>query len=44
MPRRHVFVTVFCCLMAVVAVGVVAYFATLAMLGFKVKEFARRTA
>lgn len=30
-------------LMAVVAVGVVAYFATLAVLGFKVKEFARRT-
>ena len=31
-------------LMAVVGVGVVAYFATLAVLGFKVKEFARRTA
>ena len=31
-------------LMAVVAVGVIAYFATLALLGFKVKEFARRTA
>ena len=31
-------------LMAVVAVGAVAYFATLALLGFKVKEFARRTA
>ena len=31
-------------LMAVVCVGVVAYFATLAVLGFKVKEFARRTA
>jgi len=31
-------------LMAVVVVGVVAYFATLAVLGFKVKEFARRTA
>lgn len=30
-------------LMAVVAVGVVAYFATLAVLGFKVKEFTRRT-
>ncbi|MEX9253051.1 murein biosynthesis integral membrane protein MurJ [Pseudenterobacter timonensis] len=31
-------------LMAVVIVGVVAYFATLAVLGFKVKEFTRRTA
>ncbi len=31
-------------LMAVVGVGVVAYFATLAVRGFKVKEFARRTA
>mgnify|MGYP006874395678 CR=1 FL=1 len=31
-------------LMAVVVVGIVAYFATLAVLGFKVKEFARRTA
>ena len=31
-------------LMAVVVVGVVAYFATLAVLGFKVKEFTRRTA
>ncbi|MGG7448929.1 murein biosynthesis integral membrane protein MurJ [Kosakonia oryzendophytica] len=31
-------------LMAVVLVGIVAYFATLAALGFKVKEFARRTA
>ena len=31
-------------LMAVVGVGVVAYFATLALLGFKLKEFARRTA
>ena len=31
-------------LMAVVVVGIVAYFATLALLGFKVKEFARRTA
>ncbi|WP_313110948.1 murein biosynthesis integral membrane protein MurJ [Pseudescherichia sp.] len=31
-------------LMAVVTVGAVAYFATLALLGFKVKEFARRTA
>ncbi|MGG5839547.1 murein biosynthesis integral membrane protein MurJ, partial [Huaxiibacter chinensis] len=30
-------------LMAVVVVGIVAYFATLALLGFKVKEFARRT-
>ena len=30
-------------LMAVVLVGVMAYFATLALLGFKVKEFARRT-
>jgi len=30
-------------LMAVVVVGIVAYFATLAVLGFKVKEFARRT-
>ncbi|MDU4267747.1 MAG: murein biosynthesis integral membrane protein MurJ [Enterobacter hormaechei] len=30
-------------LMAVVVVGVVAYFATLAVLGFKVKEFTRRT-
>ena len=31
-------------LMAVVVTGVVAYFATLAILGFKVKEFTRRTA
>ncbi|WP_437888069.1 murein biosynthesis integral membrane protein MurJ [Phytobacter sp. V91] len=31
-------------LMAVVVVGVVAYFATLALLGFRIKEFARRTA
>lgn len=31
-------------LLAVVVVGVAAYFATLAVLGFKVKEFARRTA
>lgn len=31
-------------LMAVVAVGIVAYFATLLALGFKIKEFARRTA
>ena len=31
-------------LMGVVVAGVVAYFATLAVLGFKVKEFARRTA
>ncbi|MDM2933570.1 murein biosynthesis integral membrane protein MurJ [Citrobacter sp. Cu233] len=31
-------------LMAVVVVGIVAYFAALAMLGFKVKEFVRRTA
>ncbi|MEN0581440.1 putative peptidoglycan lipid II flippase [Phytobacter palmae] len=31
-------------LMAVVAVGVVAYFATLALLGFRVKDFARRIA
>ncbi|MCR1303427.1 MULTISPECIES: murein biosynthesis integral membrane protein MurJ [Enterobacter] len=31
-------------LMAVVVVGVVAYFATLAVLGFKMKEFTRRTA
>jgi len=31
-------------LMAVVAVGAIAYFATLTLLGFKVKEFARRTA
>lgn len=30
-------------LMAVVVVGMAAYFATLAVLGFKVKEFARRT-
>ena len=30
-------------LMVVVVVGVVAYFATLAVLGFKVKEFTRRT-
>ncbi|KNC09019.1 membrane protein [Klebsiella sp. RIT-PI-d] len=30
-------------LMGVVATGAVAYFATLALLGFKVKEFARRT-
>ncbi|WP_312685629.1 murein biosynthesis integral membrane protein MurJ [Kosakonia sp.] len=31
-------------LMAVVLVGIIAYFATLAALGFKVKEFTRRTA
>ena len=31
-------------LLGVVVVGVVAYFATLAILGFKIKEFARRTA
>jgi putative peptidoglycan lipid II flippase len=31
-------------LMAVVGVGVVAYFASLLLLGFRVKEFARRTA
>ncbi|WP_417027436.1 murein biosynthesis integral membrane protein MurJ [Citrobacter sp.] len=31
-------------LMAVVVVGIVAYFAALAVLGFKVKEFVRRTA
>ena len=31
-------------LMVVVAVGVVAYFATLAVLGFRVKDFARRIA
>lgn len=31
-------------LMAVVIVGIVAYFATLMLLGFKAKEFARRTA
>jgi Uncharacterized membrane protein, putative virulence factor, COG0728 len=31
-------------LMAVVGVGAAAYFATLALLGFKLKEFARRTA
>lgn len=31
-------------LMAVVVVGVVAYFATLALLGFRVKDFARRIA
>ena len=31
-------------LIAVVVVGVVAYFATLALLGFRVKEFARRVA
>ncbi len=31
-------------LMAVVVLGVVAYFDVLAVLGFKVKEFARRTA
>jgi putative peptidoglycan lipid II flippase len=31
-------------LISVVVVGVVAYFATLAVLGFKIKEFARRTA
>lgn len=30
-------------LLAVVCVGVVAYFATLAVLGFRVKDFARRT-
>ncbi|VFS09932.1 integral membrane protein MviN [Citrobacter koseri] len=31
-------------LMAVVVVGIAAYFAALAVLGFKVKEFTRRTA
>lgn len=31
-------------LMAVVVAGIVAYFATLMLLGFRVKEFARRTA
>ena len=31
-------------LLAVVVAGIVAYFATLLLLGFKVKEFARRTA
>ena len=31
-------------LMVVVVVGVVAYFATLALLGFRVKDFARRIA
>lgn len=31
-------------LMAVVIVGIVAYFATLALLGFRLKEFARRVA
>lgn len=31
-------------LMAVVITGIAAYFATLAVMGFKVKEFARRTA
>lgn len=31
-------------LMVVVVAGVVAYFATLLLLGFRVKEFARRTA
>ena len=31
-------------LMAVVVAGIAAYFAALAVLGFKVKEFARRTA
>ncbi|MDU5687951.1 MAG: lipid II flippase MurJ, partial [Kluyvera cryocrescens] len=31
-------------LLAVVVVGIVAYFATLAILGFRIKEFARRTA
>lgn len=31
-------------LMAVVAVGIAAYFATLLLLGFRLKEFARRTA
>ena len=30
-------------LMIVVGAGIVAYFVTLALLGFKVKEFARRT-
>ncbi|WP_235802545.1 hypothetical protein, partial [Escherichia coli] len=30
-------------LMAVVLAGIAAYFAALAVLGFKVKEFARRT-
>ena len=31
-------------LMAVVVAGIAAYFAALAVLGFKVKEFVRRTA
>ncbi|MGU3522381.1 lipid II flippase MurJ, partial [Enterobacteriaceae bacterium C23F] len=31
-------------LMAVVVAGIAAYFATLLVLGFRVKEFARRTA
>ncbi len=31
-------------LMGVVVVGVVAYFAALAILGFRIKEFVRRTA
>ncbi len=31
-------------LLVVVVAGVVAYFATLLVLGFRVKEFARRTA
>ena len=31
-------------LLVVVVAGVVAYFATLLLLGFRVKEFARRTA
>ncbi|VFS15641.1 Uncharacterised protein [Yokenella regensburgei] len=31
-------------LFAVVVVGIVTYFATLMLLGFKAKEFARRTA
>ncbi|WP_254873627.1 hypothetical protein, partial [Salmonella enterica] len=31
-------------LMAVVIAGIAAYFAALAVLGFKVKEFVRRTA
>jgi putative peptidoglycan lipid II flippase len=30
-------------LMAVVVVGIAAYFATLALLGFTVKEYTRRT-
>lgn len=37
MPRRLLR------LMAVVLAGIAAYFAALAVLGFKVKEFARRT-